>query len=99
MPVTTDAPLLVVFPRGQLSDADKAQMRDAGIIAVEADDPKAVQQMHLTTPLVNTAINGDAIVRAALHSLAEFPSNDRSEMARAAQRFVTHLAASLGSTA
>jgi hypothetical protein len=66
-----DTPLLVVFPRGQLSADDKAQMREVGIIAVEADDPKSVQQLHLAAPFVSTQINGDAIVRAALKALAD----------------------------
>jgi hypothetical protein len=97
-----DTPLVVVFPRGQLTTDDKTQMRDAGIIAVEADDPKQVQQLHLTAPLVNTAIKGDAIVRAALKAIASrspnqaHPYQDRiTSVGHAAHDFVRLLSAAL----
>lgn len=87
--------LIVVFPRGQLSEADKARMQEVGIIAIEADDPKSVQQLQLTQPLVNTAISGDAVVSAALHAIADHGGNDTAEMARASLRFVKRLSAAL----
>lgn len=73
-----DTPLLVVFPRGQLTPDDKAQMREVGIIAVEADDPKAVAQLHLTQPLVTSNISGDAVVLAALGALCSQPTEDNT---------------------
>lgn len=33
---------VIVFPRGQLSAADKTKLTKHGFVAVEADDPKAV---------------------------------------------------------
>lgn len=36
---------VIIFPRGQLSDFDREAMMGAGIVAVEADDPKAVVQV------------------------------------------------------
>lgn len=64
-----ETPLIVVFPRGQLSADDKERMTLMGVLAVEADSPKDVHQLHLSQPFVCTSINGDAIVRAALAAL------------------------------
>lgn len=69
-------PTLVIFPRGQLTSKDKERLTKAGIIAVEADDPKAVCQLQLTEPMVNTKINGDGLVRAAIGALAAVSSAD-----------------------
>lgn len=96
-----NAPLLVVFPRGQLSAEDKAQMREVGIIAIEADDPKAVVQLQLSQPLLLSAagINADAFVRSLLMALAEQPAETRggeiNSAGRACASFVKQLAASL----
>lgn len=79
-----DAPRIVVFPRGQLNEDDKARMELAGVLAVEADSPKDVCQLHLTQPLVSTAISGDAIVRAALIALS-------SESPQTAGGYITHV--------
>ncbi len=43
---------VIVFPRGQLSDSDRKSMREVGIIAVEADDPKQVVVTVPSPPLV-----------------------------------------------
>jgi hypothetical protein len=92
-------PLVVVFPRGQLSINDKARMQKAGIIAIEADDPKAVTQLQLSQPLVLSAsgIKGDAFVRALLTALAEQePASSGGTInttGRACHSFVKQLAA------
>lgn len=91
----TQGPLVVVFPRGQLSAEDKAAMGAAGIVAVEADDTKAVVQLHIAAPLVCASVNGDALVSAAIRSISSAPETDRSEAARTALRFVRLLAQSL----
>lgn len=53
---------IIVFPRGQLSELDKARMEEAGIIAVEADDPSKVVQL---VPC-STLINADDFLMSAL---------------------------------
>lgn len=56
---------VVVFPRGQLSDMDREVMMGAGIIAVEADDPKAV-----VTILPGTAVVGaDDLLMSAFSAI------------------------------
>lgn len=62
---------VIVFPRGQLTSRDKERMTKAGIMAVEADDPKAVCQLNTTKPLTQSVINGDAIMVAAIHAMAK----------------------------
>ena len=37
------SPMVVVYPRGQLTEADKQRLQDVGIIAIEADDPSVVR--------------------------------------------------------
>lgn len=44
---------VIVFPRGQLTDADRQQLTDAGFVAVEADDPSAVVSHIPGVPLVS----------------------------------------------
>lgn len=95
----TPAPLIVVFPRGQLTAEDKAAMQASGVIAVEADDPSAVQQLQLRAPLIATGVDGDAIVRAALMALAsqraDTDSGGITTSGRACHEFVRQLAKSL----
>jgi hypothetical protein len=92
-------PLIVVFPRGQLSAKDKERLTKAGVIAVEAETPEAVRQLHLAPPLINTKINGDGLVRAALQALAEQSAEtlggNITTTGRASHQFVKYLAASL----
>jgi len=91
--------LLVVFPRGQLSAKDKERMTKAGIVAVEADDPNSVCQLQLTAPMVNTKLNGDALVLAALAALGTTETTSATSIATAADvarsKFVSMLAAAL----
>lgn len=93
-----DAPLIVVFPRGQLSAKDKERLTKHGIISVEADNPRDVCQLHLQAPMVSTAINGDAIVRAALKAMDSQPSENSigaiTEAGRVKSAFVQLLAES-----
>ena len=90
------APIVVVFPRGQLSAEDKSTMREAGVIAVEADDPKHVMQLRLSAPLSTSLLSGDAIVAAALKAIAsqdaETGSGQITSIGRAAHLFVKALA-------
>ena len=92
-------PVVVVFPRGQLSEDDEARMEMSGILCVEADSPKDVHQLHISTPLVSTMISGDDIVRAALVALASQPSEDSlgklNSAGRVKGRFIALLAESL----
>ena len=69
-------PLVVVFPRGQLSPIDKERLTKNGIIAVEADNPKDVCQLHLTQPLTTGLLTGDGIVRAALEAMSACASEN-----------------------
>ncbi|MGE7139180.1 hypothetical protein ACQKIE_16255 [Luteibacter sp. NPDC031894] len=50
---------VIVFPRGQLSAEDKASMRDAGIVAVEADDPSKVVTVIPVAPSAPMATPDD----------------------------------------
>lgn len=97
--VEASQPLIVVFPRGQLHADDKARMTLHGILCVEADSPKDVCQLQLTTPLYTSVLSGDAILRAALNALAKGVDADDynkiSGVARARSEFVRLLASSV----
>lgn len=92
-------PMIVVFPRGQLKAVDRERLESAGVIAIEADDPKSVQQVQLSHPLVATNINGDALVRSALAALASQPPESSggyiTASGRGAHKFVSLLSAAL----
>lgn len=94
-----DTPLVIIFPRGQLAEADKATLREAGVIAVEADDPKTVQQLQIARSMNCEALTGDAIVRAALAAIAgqraETDAGSITGAGRAAHQFVALLSKSL----
>ena len=68
-------PLVVVFPRGQLTPKDKERMTKHGILCVEADTPKDVVQLQLSAPmnLTSNLISGDAVVTAAFSAMTAFP--------------------------
>ncbi|HEY8331526.1 MAG TPA: hypothetical protein VIO83_09400 [Pseudomonas sp.] len=57
---------IIVFPRGQLSTADRKRMADAGILAVEADDPKSVVTVIPGVPLATS----DDLAMSALAAIA-----------------------------
>jgi hypothetical protein len=96
------APLVVVFPRDQLSPGDKARMQKVGIIAVEADDPKMVVQLQLAHPLILSAagVSSDAFVRALLTAISEqepaTSGGTINTVGRACHSFVKQLAAAMG---
>lgn len=97
------APLVMVFPRGQLSHEDKAMLTQAGVVAIEADDPELVQQLNLAAPLVCEKVNGDQFVRAALGAIASFkPVSDGGLITgagRVAHEFVRRLSEAMNKEA
>lgn len=74
---------VIIFPRGQLSEKDKARMAKHGIIAIEADDPSKVVAVVPGVPI----LSGDDILLSALDALANAPS-----YANKADRFLSTLA-------
>lgn len=94
-----NTPIVVVFPRGQLSSKDKERFTKHGVLTVEADDPNKVCQLHLTQPLIATNINGDAIIKAALQAMASQEPEDRigniTSAGRVKSKFVELLAKSI----
>jgi hypothetical protein len=64
---------IVVFPRGQISELDKARMDEAGIVAVEADNPDDVVLLMPSTGHVNA----DDMLMSALWELSSRGEGDR----------------------
>ena len=60
---------VIVFPRGQLSFADKNRMTKKGIVYVEVENPSLVVHLTLGNALVSTCLTGDPIVKAAFEAL------------------------------
>lgn len=56
---------IVIFPRGQLTDADRRAMSKAGVLALEADDPSKVVAVIPCAPL----ISGDEMLIAAMTAI------------------------------
>ena len=56
---------VIIFPRGQLQDVDRAALREAGIVAIEADDPKSVVTVLPGAPLASS----DDLALAALGAI------------------------------
>ncbi|HIE5512994.1 TPA: hypothetical protein ACXNQL_002234 [Stenotrophomonas maltophilia] len=56
---------IIVFPRGQLTAADRKRMAEAGIVAVEADEPDSVVTVVPGVPLATS----DDLVMAALGAI------------------------------
>ncbi|HGM6931280.1 TPA: hypothetical protein ACKQDF_004946 [Stenotrophomonas maltophilia] len=65
---------IIVFPRGQLTAADRKRMAEAGIVAVEADDPVSVVTVVPGAPLTSS----DDLAMAALSAIATCGWNDVS---------------------
>lgn len=59
---------VIVFPRGQLRPNDKRALKEAGWIAVEADDPKSVVKVLAIAPCAPLA-SPDDIGMAALKAV------------------------------
>lgn len=57
---------VIVFPRGQLTAADRKRMAEVGIVAVEADDPGSVVTVVPGVPLATS----DDLAMAALGAVA-----------------------------
>ncbi|UYB51209.1 hypothetical protein OCJ37_14565 [Xanthomonas sp. AM6] len=72
---------IVVFPRGQLSDADRAILTEAGVVAVEADDPSKVVTVLPGAPLATP----NDLTMAALSAVAACPMDSTH------RRFVVEL--------
>ncbi|MCG8275368.1 hypothetical protein [Stenotrophomonas sp. NLF4-10] len=58
---------VIIFPRGQLTELDRARMDEAGIVAVEADNP---EQVVVTVPGAPLAGANDLML-SALHAVVE----------------------------
>lgn len=71
---------VIVFPRGQLTSADRKRLADAELIAVEADDPTRIVEVIPGAPL----ITGDDL----LYSLFEAMKTTHDSQ----QQFATALA-------
>lgn len=56
---------VIVFPRGQLTDRDKARLEENDIIAIEADDPLSIVML---VPAVDLVRAGDLFM-SALHAV------------------------------
>lgn len=80
---------VIVFPRGQLSDVDRASLKDAGLCVVEADDPRAVVTHLPSSP----PVTANAMLLCALQAMsnssgsrADFTEYLTAAMAKAAAR-------------
>lgn len=56
---------VIIFPRGQLSELDRARMDEVGIVAVEADNPDKVVITAPGAPLAGA----DDLMLSALHAV------------------------------
>ena len=61
---------VMIFPRGQLTAADRRELKRAGVVAVEADDPSLVVQAVPMAPMVPLA-GGDDVGMAAYEALVD----------------------------
>lgn len=84
--------LVVVFPRGQLSQKDKERLTKHGIVAVEADDPKQVRMLSLEV----SGVESSEILRCTLAALSSGATEDKfgniTEAGRQKAKFVEHMA-------
>jgi hypothetical protein len=67
---------IIVFPRGQLRPADRKRIEAAGLVVVEADDPKAV----VTVVPGGAITSSNEMLMCALHAI----SGNNSSTERAA---------------
>jgi hypothetical protein len=61
--------MVVVYPRGQLTNDDKARLEKVGITAIEADDPNSVNVLPTPLPAVQP-VQYDDMLMAAFQGLA-----------------------------
>lgn len=66
---------VIIFPRGQLTGADRGRLLQAGIIPIEVDDPSKVIQ-HIPTG----NISGDMITESAIYAIAHAHSDTPARM-------------------
>jgi len=77
---------VIIFPRGQLTELDRARMDEVGIVAVEADNP---EQVVITAPGVPLA-GADDLMLSALHAVVECGfSSAATEFAKELRRRLT----------
>jgi len=70
----SDKPMVMIFPRGELTPKDKERLTKAGVVAVEADNPSAVVELQPSAHLSTDLFTGDMIVRAAIKSMVSINS-------------------------
>lgn len=73
------AQILVVTP-GTLNDADKALLRESGVVCVESADPSSVRFLTTEAP----AISGNDLFYAAMQAIASdrYSSNTADKFAK-----------------
>lgn len=76
---------IIVFPRGQLSAEDRARVEAIGMVAVEADDPKAVV---VTVPGVPLASSDDLAFAALTAVVGSRHDSVGAEFARELHRLI-----------
>jgi hypothetical protein len=65
---------VIIFPRGQLKTKDKAKLQEAGMLAIEADDPTKV--VMLLPSAAN--IKADDLLMSALYALYSASNVDKA---------------------
>ena len=60
--------MVVVYPRGQLKAPDRKALKDAGIVAIEADNPDQVVTVLPLAPVSLPVASGD-MAMALLHAV------------------------------
>lgn len=76
---------VIIFPRGQLSKSDRARLTANGLVAVEADDPRAV----VTAIPFASSVSSDDLWMSALEALVTSGYTEpRSEFVKALWRRV-----------
>jgi len=58
------AAMVVVYPRGQLTQPDKERLMEVGIVAIEADNPNAVAILPQPLPLIQPVQYDDMLMAA-----------------------------------
>lgn len=76
---------IIAFPRGQLSAEDRARIEAIGMVAVEADDPRAVV---LTIPGVPLASSDDLAIAALTAVVGSRHDSVGAEFARKLHRII-----------
>lgn len=66
---------VIIFPRGQLTELDRARLSEADIIGIEVDDPSKVIQY---IPTGN--ISGDMITESAIYAIAHAHTDTPARM-------------------